>query len=376
MKCPRIALALFAVLLAIMPAGAESQTELVFVGSGKSNITAFRLDLTAGALTPVGLAAEIEHPSFLSIAPNHQFLYAITEGGNAEASGISAFAIDAAAGKLTFLNRQPAGGSGPCHVVADGSGKNALIANYGSGSFAVFPLAGNGEVQPKSAFIQDQGSSVNADRQEGPHAHCIVAGPGNRFAYGCDLGLDKVMIFKFDPGQGTLVPNEPAFAPAKPGAGPRHIAFHPNGRWAYVINEMASTLTVFGCDASNGALRDIQTSSTLPDGFSGQNTGAEVAVHPSGKFVYGSNRGDDSIAVFACNPESGRLTFIERVPTGGKTPRQFEIDPTSRYLLAANQDSNTVVVFRIDTASGRLQPAGSQVQSDNPMCVRCLLEPR
>jgi len=365
-----------AVLLAVVPAGAESQTELVFVGSGRKNIEAFRFDLAAGVLTGLGQAAEIKNPSFLSIAPNHQFLYAISEGGNAEGSGISAFAIEAAAGKLRFLNRQPAGGSGPCHVAVDAAGKNALIANYGSGSFAVFPLAGNGEVRPMSAFIQDHGSSVNADRQEGPHAHCIVTGPGDRFAYGCDLGLDKVLIFKFDPGQGTLVASEPAFAAAQPGAGPRHIAFHPNGRWAFVINEMASTLTVFACDAASGALREIQTVSTLPEGYSGQSTCAEVAVHPSGKFVYGSNRGDDSIALFACDPASGRLTFIERVPTGGRTPRQFEIDPTGHYLLAANQDSGTVVVFSIDKASGRLQPTGSRVQSDNPQCVRCMLETR
>ena len=376
MKCPRIALALFAVLLADVSPGAESQTELVFVGSGRKNIESFRLDLTSGVLTRVGQAAEIEHPSFLFIAPNHKFLYSISEGGNSASSGISAFAIDAAAGKLTLLNRQPAGGSGPCYVEVDSSGKNALIANYGSGSFAAFPLAENGEVQPMSAFIQDQGSSVNPNRQEGPHAHCLVAGPKDKFAYGCDLGLDKVMIFKFDPSHGTLVSAEPAFAQAKPGAGPRHIAFHPDGRWAFVINEMGSSLTVFGCDRSSGALTEVQTVSTLPDAFSGQNTCAEVVVHPSGKFVYGSNRGDNSIVVFACDKKSGQLTFLERVPTGGKTPRQFEIDPTGRYLLAANQDSNTIVVFGIDTATGTLKPTGSQVPSDNPMCVRCLLESR
>jgi len=376
MKWHRFALAPLAALLAFWPAGAQAQQELVFIGSGKKNIDAFRFDLASGSLTHVGLAAEIEHPSFLSISPNHQFLYAISEGGNGGASSVSAFAIDAVAGKLTFLNKQPAGGSGPCYVEVDGSGKNLLIANYGSGSFAAFPLAANGTVQRRTALRQDHGSSINPDRQEGPHAHCLVVGPEQRFAYGCDLGLDKVMIFKFDPAQGTLVPNDPAFVRTTPGAGPRHIAFHPNGRWAFVINEMGSTLTLCGYDAGTGALRDIQTVSTLPKGFSGQNTCAEVAVHPSGKFVYASNRGDDSIAVFGCNPESGRLKFIERVPTGGKTPRQFEMDPTGRYLLAANQDSNTVVVFRIDTASGRLQSAGSQVQSDNPMCVRCVMETR
>jgi len=370
---PHLVLASLAILLVHWPLGAQSQQELVFVGSGKKNIEAFRFDLSSGALTRVGLAAEIEHPSFLSISPNHKFLYAISEGRNAAASSLSAFAIDAAAGKLTFLNKQPAGGAGPCYVEIDPSGKCALIANYNSGSFAAFPLAGNGEVQTMSAFIQDQGSSVDKSRQEGPHAHCLVAGPGDKFAFGCDLGLDKVMIFKFDPAKGTLVANEPAFVQTKPSAGPRHIAFDPNGRWAFVINEMGSSLTVFRCDAATGTLREMDTYTTLPKDFSGQSTCAEVAVHPSGKFVYASNRGDDSIAVFGCDPANGRLTFIQRVPTGGKTPRQFEIDPTGRYLLAGNQESNAVVVFSIN--DGHLQPVGMPVQSDNPMCVRCLMAP-
>ncbi len=369
----RAAVPLLALLLALAPAQAQTQPELVFVGSGRSNIEAFRLDPASGALTPLGRAAEIDHPSFLAIAPNRRFLYAVSEGTDAAASGVSAFAIDALAGKLRLLNRLPSGGSGPCYVAVDAGGSNALIANYGSGSVAVFPLAGDGALRPASAFIQDHGSSVNPDRQEGPHAHCLVAGPGDRFAFACDLGLDKVMIFKFDSNQGTLVPNEPPFAAVKPGSGPRHIAFHPNGRWAYVINEMASTLTVFGCDASRGALQEIQTESTLPKDFSGRNANAEVAVHPSGKFVYASNRGDDSIAVFGCDPASGRLAFIERVPAGGQTPRHFEIDATGRYLLAANQLSGTVVVFSIDIAAGHLRPAGSRAHSDYPMCVKCLM---
>jgi 6-phosphogluconolactonase len=380
MKCHRIVLASLAALLVLWPARAKCQEELVFVGSGRKNIEAYRFDLASGALTRIGLAAEIEHPSFLAISPNHQFLYAISEGGSPASSSISAFILDSATEKLTFLNKQSAAGSGPCYVEVDPSGKNALVANYGSGSFAAFPLAADGTVQPVSGFIQDKGSSVNPDRQEGPHGHCLVAGPGDRYVYGCDLGLDKVMIFKFDPDKGTLAPNEPAFAEVKPGAGPRHIAFHPNGQWAFVINEMASSITVFNYrdPAVNGGLREVQTISTLPEGFTGQNTCAEVAVHPSGKFVYGSNRGDNSIAVFGFDPDggAGQLTFIERVPTGGKTPRQFEIDPTGRYLLAANQDSNTVVVFRVDAVTGRLQPTGVTVQSDNPMCVRCVLEKR
>ena len=374
MKCLRLIVPLLVTLLVLAPSRAQSQTELVFVGSGRRNIEAFRLDLATGALTRLGLAAELGNPSFFAIAPNHKFLYAISEGGSAESSGINAFSINAATGKLTFLNRQPAGGSGPCHVGLDAAGKNVMIANYGSGSFAAFPLAENGEVRPMSAFIQDQGSSVNPARQEGPHAHCIVAGPGDKFVYGCDLGLDKVLIFKFDDEKGTLVANDPPFVRTRPGAGPRHIAFHPNGHWAYLVNEMASTMTVFGYDGADGALREIQTLSTRLKDATGENTGAEVAVHPTGKFVYSSNRGDDNIAVFTCDPQNGRLTLIQGMATGGKIPRQFEIDPTGRYLLAANQASDNVVVFRIDESSGRLQATGSQARSDNPMCVRFILD--
>jgi 6-phosphogluconolactonase len=376
MKSLRFALTSLALLPALVPARAQSRQELVFVGSGRSNIEAFRFDLAAGALTRLGLAAEIERPSFLAVSPNHRFLYAVSEGPTAAASGVSAFAIDAATGRLRLLNRQPAGGAGPCYVAVDASGRNVFIANYGSGSVAVFPLAGDGALRPASAFMQDQGSSVNPDRQRGPHAHCLTPGPGDRFAFACDLGLDKVMIFRFDAGTGSLAPAEPAFVAVKPGSGPRHIAFHPNGRWAYVINELASALTVFGCDASSGALREIQTEATLSKDFSGENTGAEVAVHPSGRFVYGSNRGDDSIAVFACDPASGRLAFIERVATGGKTPRQFVIDATGGYLLAANQDSDGVVIFSIDTNNGRLRPTGGRARSDCPMCLQCLMETR
>jgi 6-phosphogluconolactonase len=343
---------------------------------GERNIEAFRLDPASGTLTRIGQAAEIEHPSFLAVSPNHRFLYAISEGPDAAGSGVSAFAIDAAAGQLRLLNRQPAGGAGPCYVAVDAGGSNVLIANYSGGSVAVFPVTEDGALRPRSAFIQDHGSSVNPDRQGGPHPHCLVPGPEGRFAFACDLGLDKVMIFRFDASHGSLAPAQPAFAGVKPGSGPRHIAFHPNGQWAYIINEMASTLTAFRYDAVSGALREIQTESTVPVDFSGQNTDAEVAVHPSGRFVYGSNRGDDSIAVFGCDPANGRLTFIERVPTGGKTPRNFEIDATGGYLLAANQDSDTVVVFRIDTESGRLRLAGSPAQSDHPMCVKCLMEAR
>ncbi len=366
------ALVSVAALLAMYPVGLRAQQQLVFVGSGRKNIESFRFDPAAGTLTKIGLAAEIAHPSFIYISPNHKYLYSITEGGNADSSSISAFAIDATAGKLTFLNKQPAKGSGPCYVEVDSAGKNALIANYGSGSFAAFPLAANGEVQPMSAFVQDSGSSVDKSRQEGPHAHCLVAGPGDKFVYGCDLGLDKVMIFKFDTATGSMVAADPPFAKVKPGAGPRHLAFHPNGRFAYLVNEMGCTINPLSYDPATGALTELQTISTLPPGYSGNSTCAEIAVHVSGKFVYASNRGHDSIAIFKCDPDTGHLTFVECVPTGGKIPRQFEIDPTGKFLLAANQESNTVVVFKIDQTTGHLEPTGSKVETENPMCVRFL----
>jgi 6-phosphogluconolactonase len=371
MKWNRLVLSSLAALLLVLPAGAQSQQELVFVGSGKKNIEAFRFDLASGALTRIGVVAEIEHPSFLAVSRHHQYLYAVSEGGPTSSS-ISAYGLDTATGKLSFLNKQSAGGSGPCYVDVDFMGKNALVANYGSGSFATFPLSAEGLIQPMSGFIQDHGASVNRDRQEGPHAHCLVPDPYGWFVYGCDLGLDKVLIFKLDYATGALVPNEPAFAEVKPGSGPRHIAFHPNGKWAFVINEMASTITAFGLDLRKGALREIQTISTLPVGYTGENNCAEIAVHPDGKFVYGSNRGDDSIVAFACDEESGKLTFIQRVPSGGKTPRQFEIDPTGRYLLVGNQNSDTVVVFSLNPTFGSLRPTGTQVQTDNPQCVRCV----
>jgi 6-phosphogluconolactonase len=360
-------------LVAVSSFAANAKDELVFVGSGRADIEAFRFDVETGALTDLGLAGRIASPSFLAIAPNHHFLYAINEGGDASRSGVSAFAIDAETGRLSLLNTQPAGGgAGPCYVEVDASGKNALIANYASGSVAVFPIAGSGALSAPSAFVQDSGSSVNPDRQTGPHTHCIVTDPSDKFAFVCDLGLDKVMIFKFDAAGGTLTPGEPPFVRVKPGMGPRHIAFHPNKRWAYVINEMGCSVTAFAYDAAKGHLRALQTLSTLPKDFSAPNTDAEVAVHPSGEFVYASNRGDDSIAVFACDPETGRLAFEQRVPTGGRTPRQFEIDPTGAWLLAANQLSDTVVVFRIDKSTGHLQPAGTSAHSNAPACIKFL----
>jgi 6-phosphogluconolactonase len=353
---------------------------MVYIGTytqGKSKgIYLFRMDPASGQLTPAGLAAETVNPSFLAIAPNHRFLYAVNEigeFGGTSSGAVSAFAIEPTTGKLTLLNQESSRGSGPCHLIVDRQGKNVLVANYGGGSVAVLPIRPDGRLGPATAFIQHQGSSVNPQRQKEPHAHSMNLDAANRFAFAADLGLDKVLIYRFDPNQGTLAPNDPAAAAVAPGAGPRHFAFHPSGRWAYVINEIDSTVTAFSYDAKTGALKSVQTISTLPERFTGNSSTAEIQVHPSGKFLYGSNRGDDSLAIFRIDPDTGRLTSVGRQPTQGKTPRGFGIDPTGTFLLAANQDSDSVVVFRIDPETGELRPTGQVVEVPKPVCVQFML---
>jgi 6-phosphogluconolactonase len=350
---------------------------LVYIGTytdtKSKGIYAFRLDLTKGALTPVGLVGETESPSFLAVHPNHRFLYAVNESfAGKNGGGASAFAVDVKSGKLTFLNKQPTRGSGACHLVVDKSGKNLLVANYGGGSVVVLPIQKDGRLGESSAFVQHQGSSVDPLRQEAPHAHSINLDAANRFAAVADLGLDKVLIYSFDPAKGSLVANDPPSTSVKPGAGPRHFAFHPKGRYAYVINELQSSVTAFAYDAAGGTLKELQTLSTLPESFSGNNSTAEVQVHPSGRFLYGSNRGHDSIAVFAINPKAGHLRLLENQLTQGKTPRNFGIDPTGSYLLAANQDSDNIVVFRIDRKTGKLAATGQALEAPRPVCVKFL----
>ena len=344
-----------------------------YTGAKSKGIYVSRLNLASGALTPPALAAEISSPSFLAIHPNHRFLYAVNEVSsfNGKPSGaVSAFAIDVATGKLTFLNQQSSVGAGPCHLVVDAAGKNVLIANYGGGSIASLPLDANGRLSEASAFIQHKGSGANPQRQEGPHAHGIYLDAANRLAFVPDLGQDKLMIYKFDSTKGTLTANEPAFAPLKSGAGPRHFALHPSGHFAYVINEMHCTVTAFENHA--GAFKELQTISTLPEGQAvlPSFSTAELEAHPSGKFLYGSNRGHDTIAVFAIDAKTGQLTAVQHQSTLGKIPRGFGIDPTGAFLIAGNQDSHNVVVFRIDPKSGRLTPTGTNVEVGAPVCVK------
>ena len=381
MKLPALLAVLIAMALAARPARAAEESPAgalrayvgTYTGPKAKGIYVFRFDSESGKPGPVELAAEVRSPSFLAIHPHRRFLYAVNESGGSGKRGggaVSAFAIDEGSGKLSLLDEESSGGDGPCHIVVDSAGKNVLIANYGGGSVAALPISGDGKLGPATAFIQHRGSSVDPGRQKGPHAHAIVLDAKNRFALTADLGLDKVLVYRFDPAKGSL--EAAGDAALKPGSGPRHLAFHPDGRRIYVINELSSTLTAFRYDAERGALQDIGTASTLPEGHSGRNSTAEIVVHPSGRFVYGSNRGHDSIALFALDAQSGMPRFVECRPTGGKTPRNFTVDASGRWLLAANQDSDTITVFRIDPATGKLTREGEALEAPAPVCIELI----
>lgn len=338
-----------------------------YTGPQSKGIYVFRLDTEKASLEPLGIAAETRNPSFLAIHPNGKYLYA---AGEVSGGVVTAFALDPKTGRLREINSASSRGSGPAYVTVDRKGRCALVANYGSGSFAALPIADGGAVREATGFVQDKGSSVNPQRQREPHAHSINVSPENRFAVGADLGTDQLLVFRFDASKCTLEPNQPPFTSLEPGSGPRHFAFHPNGKFAYAINELKSTVTAFSWDGQAGVLQTLQTVSALPEGFQGNSTTAEVQVHPNGKFLYGSNRGHDSIAVFAIDGGKGTLTPVQHVSTQGRTPRNFGIDPTGSVLIAANQNSDTLAVFRIDGKTGKLVSAGAPVSVPRPVCVK------
>jgi len=372
-------LAIFLLLTIAAAASAPQGTYLFYVGtyteegSKSKGIYAYRYDAKTAQITPLGLAAETTNPSWVTLHPNGRFLYAVNEVGNYKgpnSGGISSFSVDRATGKLTFLNELPTRGADPCYVTVDRTGKYVLVANYAGGSVSVFPILKDGSLGEASAFVQHTGHGPNPQRQEGPHAHSIDLSPDNRFAMVDDLGLDELLVYKFDSAKGTITPNAPPFAKVDPGAGPRHFALDPTGKFAYVIDEMHSTVSVFSNDANAGAFHPLQTISALPKGFTGENDDAEIHVHPSGKFLYASNRGHDSITVFAIDASKGTLTPVEYTPTQGKIPRSFEIDPTGELLFAANQKSDNIVIFRIDAKTGRLTPTGQVLEVASPVCVK------
>ncbi len=358
---------------------ASARELLVYIGTytktTSKGIYIGRLDLETGRLGELTLAGESVNPSFLALSPDRRHLYAVSEGAGSLYAGkpsgtVNAFAIDAKTGLLSPVNHAASGGKGPCHLTVAPDGKNVFVANYSSGTVAMLPVLTDGGLREPSSVIQHEGRSVHPTRQKQPYAHSINLSPDGRFAYAADLGTDKLYTCRVDSSAGTLTPaGETTLAP---GSGPRHLALHPDNKHAYLINELANTITVLTRDPATGALAALQTVTTLPASFTGSNTTAEVAVHPSGRFVYGSNRGHDSIAVFGVDPGSGKLTPIEDVSTQGKTPRNFAIDPTGRWLIAANQDSDNLVIFSIDQNTGRLTPTGQSVTVGIPVCVKFL----
>ena len=347
----------------------------VYIGTytehGSKGIYVCEFDAATGRLGAPELAAETVQPSFLTITPDRKFLYAVNESNqfNGQAAGgVSAFAIDSTTGKLKMLNQVSSRGSGPAHIVLDRTNRYALVANYDGGSVAVFHLLPDGKIGESTGFAQHHGAGPNKERQKTPHAHAIAMSPDNRFALVADLGIDEVLVYPFDASRGTL--GEARVTKMEAGAGPRHLIFSASGKLLYLINELSSTITVYSYEARDGGLTPVQTVSTLPKGFKGFSTAAEVALHPSGKFLYASNRDDDnSIAVFAVDPAKGTLTLIENAPSLGQRPRNFAIDPGGDWLIVAHQDSDTVVTFRIDKNSGRLSPGGQSLAISSPAMV-------
>ena len=342
--------------------------------SGKSEgIYFYSLNLTSGELKRIDITKDVKDPSFLAIAPNRRYLYAVNEVEefNGKKSGaLSAFAVDRRTGNLRLLNQQPSLGGAPCYVTVDRTGRFALVANYSGGNVAVLPIRRDGSLGEATDVKQDEGSSINVDRQQGPHAHCIVLDPTNRFAYTCDLGTDKIMSFRFDRRRGKLIPNERPWVAIKPGAGPRHLTFHPSGKYAYVMNEMHVTVSAFAVDRISGNLVEMQTLPTLPRELTAEDSGADIHLSPDGRFVYCSNRGHDSIAAFKVDPRSGKLTLVAHEFTGGEKPRNFAIDPTGAFLLVANQNTDTIISFRRDAKTGRLGTTGHVVEVPNPVCLK------
>ncbi len=371
----RLVLIILAIIVGLTISSRAGESLIYFgtyTGAKSQGIYVSRFDSITGKLSAPELAAKTTNPTFLAIAPGGNFLYAVSEVDQIDGKrtgAVYAFALDAKTGRLTPLNRQNSGGSGPCHVAVDATDKCLLVANYGGGSIAALPIHADGSLGEAATTMQHTGSSVNTNRQAGPHAHFILPSPDNRFTLDCDLGLDKIFINHLDASAAKLTPNEPAFTTVDPGSGPRHLLFSLDGKFVYLINELAGTITVFSYTAENAAMTQVQTISTLPKDFSGNNTCAEIVLHPSGKFLYASNRGHDSIAVFTVDRQTGKLTFVEHQSTTGHTPRHFAIDPTGRWLLAENQGSDLVVVFAIDPDTGKLRPTGQSISVGAPVCA-------
>ncbi len=343
-----------------------------FASGDKAGIHAFRFDSENGALQPLHRTTDIQNPFFLSVSPDQRFLYAINaeKFGGADDEFVAAYALQDRTGRLKKLNQQSARGTASCYLDVDATGKTVVVANYASGSVASLPVKEDGMLGEAATFVQHTGSSIDSERQKGPNAHSIVISPDNRFALAADLGIDKILIYQLDAATAKLTPNEAQpFAKMQPGSGPRHITFHPNGRHVYVINELANTVTCFDYTPASGTLTERQTLTTLPDGFGGKSYTADLKITPDGKFLYGTNRGHDSIASYRIG-DDGRLTLLSIDPSLGKGPQNLLITPDGRWLLCANMPGNSVVVFRIDSTSGKITASGTPVEMPMPSCIR------
>ncbi len=364
-----LATTLFAIAL---PALASAANHLIYLGTytgGESKgIYRIHLNATTGELSPPEPAAEARNPSFLDLHPTRPLLYAIDESDTG--GGVTAFNIDRSTGALTRLNAEPTGAGGVAHLAVDRDARLVLVASYGRGYTAAFPLSPDGELQPRTSLIQHEGPlGPRTDRQEKPHAHSVTFSPDNRFAYVADLGLDRVLAFSLNPSAGTITRHETGDASVPPGAGPRHSKFSHDGKHFYVLNELDATVSSFRYDPATGALSAVQTLSTLPAGYDGRKWCAEIRIHPNDRFIYASNRAHDSLTVFARNPATGELTFVQNIPAGGAIPRNFALTPDGAWLVCAHQDSNSLSVFRVDPQTGRLTAAAHRATVPRPVCV-------
>lgn len=349
---------------------------LVFVSSfapgDKGAIQAFQLQTETGQLKPVQRTTGMEHPFFMALSPDRKYLYSIHAAGQfggKENEQVAAYEVVGKSGELKLLNRQSALGTAACYLDVDATGKTVLVANYSTGSVAALPVKENGSLGEAATFIQHVGSGVDTARQAGPHAHCIVVSPDNKFAYAADLGLDQVLVYRLDPKTAKLSPGKQTFARTPPGAGPRHLTFHPNGKHVYVINELKNSVTSFDYDPETGALFEQQTISTLPKGYTGASYCADLKITPNGRFLYGTNRGHDSIAAYRIG-DDGRLTLLAIEPSLGKGPQNLVITPNGELLLCANMPGNNVAVFRIDATTGGLKSVGEPTAITGPSCIR------
>lgn len=366
-------IAILPFLVAAVGASAGAAEYLVYFGTftdgAAKGVYVSRLDADTGRLSAPELAVEVPSPNYLAVSPDGRTVFAATRP-NATEGTVTSYAIERPSGRLAMIDQKSAGGAGPCHVSVDGTGAIVLVANYTSGSVKSFRADAHGRLAD-GTFVQHEGSSVNPSRQSGPHAHCIVPAPQGSFVLACDLGTDRVMIYRLDRADASLAAHEPAFAAIPPGSGPRHLVFSPDGTRVYVVNEMACTISAFTWDAARGALEAHATASLVPPGVEVVDTfsAAAIVISPDGRFVFATVRGHNSVSVFA-TASDGALSLVENVPSGGETPRGLGIDPTGRWLLVGNQRSNSVAVFAIDAASGRLRATNQRVPVGSPVDVR------